>query len=115
MSRDHVFCKSPVLPDSPIASSAVPTFDTGLNEAQSNRIDRFPAGSRCGDRLLSSGRKDSSEQTSIAMPENVDVVIVGPHFDERVLRPVPLLDDLVDHVFAPIQLEADRALVRLRT
>src|ERR1019366_5246911 len=45
--------------------------------------------------------------------QQVQVAVVGTHLVEAVIRAVPLLDNLLHHVVAVADPEADRALVRL--
>src|SRR5687768_789420 len=47
--------------------------------------------------------------------KNVDVSIVSAQFEECVVRPVPLIDDLLHHVFTPVKFEAYGTLVCLHS
>ena len=46
------------------------------------------------------------------MSQDVKVPIIRADFEERSLWSVPLVEQLVDHVLAIVNLEADRPLVR---
>jgi hypothetical protein len=49
------------------------------------------------------------------MPEDIEVPIIGSQLEEKMVRPVPLIEYLFDQVFAAVQLKASRLLVASMT
>jgi hypothetical protein len=45
------------------------------------------------------------------LPEDIEVVVVGAHFEKLIVRSVPLVDNFLDHVIPIAQPEPDGPLV----
>ena len=47
------------------------------------------------------------------MPQDVDIPIVRANFEEDILRSVPLVEHLLDHILMPVHSKTERPFLRV--